>query len=239
MNDATLRPVESKGFEMSESVFVRVRRLISGGIEDTVDAMERAGGTSVMRESIREIERLADETAAARGLATTKRLQSVRQNRMYGERLTTLQEKAEFAMAQGRDDLAEAALQRQLDFEATMATLTKAEAEAGEEERALEEALASLNLRKAQLEEELRAFEAAKRDAGLSAVVDGGNAHETARKVDRAEAAFNRAMAGAGGVAGVTAADAKNHAGLAEIETLQRSSVIAERMAALRASKAA
>ncbi|MGL4404486.1 MAG: PspA/IM30 family protein, partial [Notoacmeibacter sp.] len=86
---------------MAESVFARIRRLVSGGIEETVDAMERAGGTAVMREAVREIDRLIDEAKAERGHATTKRLQAVRQKRMYVERLATLQEKAEFAVEQG------------------------------------------------------------------------------------------------------------------------------------------
>ena len=38
---------------MAESIFIRVRRVISASIEDAVDARERAGGSSVMREAIR------------------------------------------------------------------------------------------------------------------------------------------------------------------------------------------
>ena len=226
-------------YQMAESVFARVRRLVSGGIEETVDAMERAGGTAVMREAVREIDRLVDEAKAERGLATTKRLQAVRQKRMYMERLATLQEKAEFAVEQGRDDLAEAALQRQMDFEATIKTLDQTELDAGEEERSLEEALASLCLRKAQMEEELHAFEAAKREAGMADLQNGTNPHSNERKVQRAEAAFNRAMAGAGGVAGVSRGDADNHAKVVEIDTMQRRSAIADRMAVLRAKKSA
>ena len=33
---------------MAETVIKRVKRLVSGRIEDSIDAMERAGGTSVM-----------------------------------------------------------------------------------------------------------------------------------------------------------------------------------------------
>jgi phage shock protein A len=167
---------------MAESVFNRVRRLISGGIEETVDAMERAGGTAVMREAIRQIDRLVDEAKAARGLATSKRLQAVRQKRMYTERLATLQEKAEFAVEQGRDDLAEAALQRQIDFEATILSLDQTELDASEEERGLEEALASLCLRKAQMEEELNAFEAARRDAGVAESQNGSTSYQQSEK---------------------------------------------------------
>ena len=40
---------------MAESVFARVRRVLSGRIEDSVDAMERANSDGTMREAIREI----------------------------------------------------------------------------------------------------------------------------------------------------------------------------------------
>jgi phage shock protein A len=225
---------------MAEPIFMRIKRLISGSVEEAVDALERAGGVGVMRESIREIDRLVDEANAERGKATTKRLQAMRQGRLYSERLAALQEKAEFAVEQGRDDLAEAALQRQIDFETTMKTLEQTEAEAGAEERQIEEAIASLNLRKARMEEELKAFEAAKREANTASL--GGEdaaGHDKHHRVDRAEAAFSRAMAGAGGVAGVAALDTATHAKLAEIETIQRSDTIAKRMEAIRAKKVA
>ena len=46
------------------------------------------------------------------------RLQAVRQQKMLTERAEELTTKAKFALGQGREDLAEAALSRQVDFEA-------------------------------------------------------------------------------------------------------------------------
>ncbi len=132
---------------MAESIFVRVKRMVSASVYDTVDAMERAGGTSVMREAIREVDRIVDEVKSERDQATAARLQAVRLQGLYKERLETLQEKAEFAIDQGREDLAEAALIRQVEFEDQIEALHKAEEEAGEKERHLEEAMASLSMR--------------------------------------------------------------------------------------------
>lgn len=53
--------------------------------------------------------------------------------------------------------------------------------------------------------------------------------------MQRAEQAFERAMTGAGGVGGISRADAKTAARVAEIDVMQKSAVVAERMAALRA----
>lgn len=222
---------------MAESVFVRVRRLVSAGIEDAVDAMERAGGTGVMREAIREVDRAVDEVRAEQEAATARRLQAMRQQRMFRDQIAALDEKARFALAENRDDLAEAALSRQLDFEAQTQRLDAAQAEAAGEAGRLEECLVALAARKSRMEEALAAFEAAQRDASLGGDGQARPDRRTERKVERAEAAFDRAMAGAGGVAGIVRADAQTAAKVAEIATLQKSAAIAQRMAALRSTR--
>src|SRR5918997_6594702 len=114
---------------MAEPIYLRVKRVLSASIEDAVDAMERAGGTSVMREAVRELDRALDEVRAEHEAVTARRLQAARQQRLFRERAAGLDEKARFALGEGREDLAEAALSRQLDFEAQAAALEKAEAE--------------------------------------------------------------------------------------------------------------
>jgi phage shock protein A len=224
---------------MAESIFMRVRRVISASIEDAVDAMERAGGTSVMREAVREVDRAMDDVRAEQEAATARKLQAMRQQRMFRDQLAALGEKARFAMAEKRDDLAEAALSRQLDFEAQAERLDKVQADAASEAARLDECLSALSTRKQQMEEALAAFEAARRDASLGGEGPPRPERHTERKVAQAEQAFDRAMAGAGGVTGFTRADAETVQKVAELATLQRSAVIAERMAALRSAQKA
>ena len=220
---------------MSESIFTRMKRMVSGSVEDAVDAMERAGGTTVMREAIREVDRVVAEAKAERDGVTAKRLQAVRQQRMYTERLEEIQEKAQFAMDQGREDLAEAALHRQIDFEAQVEKLKQVEAETSEQERELEEALASLEMRKAHLVEELKHFEAAQADANVDANDPTSSVANDERRVERAEAAFERAMNGAGGTTSMT--DVENTKSMAEIDTMRKKSEVEARMEALRSNK--
>src|SRR3954447_14758960 len=104
--------------QMAESIFMRVRRLISASLEDAVDAMERTGGPSVMHEAIREVDRAIDEVRGEQGAAAARRLQAMRQQRMSREKLAALEAQARFAISEKRDDLAEAAVSRQLDLEA-------------------------------------------------------------------------------------------------------------------------
>lgn len=214
---------------------MRVRRIVAAGIGDAVDAMERAGGAGVMREAIREVERVEDEVRAEHEGAETRRLLAVRQQRLFRVRLAGLEEKARFALGQGREDLAEAAIARQLDFETQAERLETIQADAAAEAARLAECLAALATRKAEMIEKLAAFESARHEAAYNGAASTPPGTGTERRVSRAEAAFDRAMAGAGGAGGMTRSDAETAAKVGQINVLQRNAQIAERLAALRA----
>jgi phage shock protein A len=224
---------------MAEAIFMRVRRMISASVEDVVDAMERAGGTSIMREAIREVERAIDDVRAEHEAATTRRLQAVRQQKMFRDKLSGLEEKARFAIGENRDDLAEAAVSRQIEFEVQAERLDGVQAEAAEEERRLDECLAALKTRKERMEEELAAFEAARRDAAFGGDGPTRPDRRAEHRVQQAEEAFDRAMAGVGGVSAVSRTDAQAAAKVAEIDAMQKTAKVAQRMATLRAAREA
>lgn len=218
---------------MAESVFVRVRRLLSARVEDSVDAMERANSDGTMREAIREVDRAIDEVRADLERAMARRLQAARQQDMIAKKVDELTGKARFALGEGREDLAEGALSRQIDLEGQAVKLQHVQDLAREEEGKLDESLTALRSRKKQMEEALAAFAIARSDASMGG--DGGlqNAREVERKVENAEAAFNRAMTGAGGV-GFTKGDAEALNKVAELDTLHKTATVAERLAALK-----
>ena len=140
---------------MGESIFSRISRLMSAQAEVAVDRMEQAGGDGVMREAIREAireaDRAIDKVKADREAVMARRLQAVRQQQLLAKKLEELTGKAKFAITEGRDDLAEAALSRQIDFEAQVAKLVDVEAQAREEEGKLEDGLTALQSRKSQM----------------------------------------------------------------------------------------
>jgi phage shock protein A len=218
---------------MAESVFLRVRRLLSAQIEDSVDNMERANSDGTMRESIREVDRTIDEVRSNQEKAMTRRLQAARQQEMIRKKGEELTGKAKFALQEGREDLAEGALARQVDLERQIEKLEQVQTLAREEETKLEESLASLRARKSQMEEALAAFSISRTEATMGG--DGGfsQARDVDRKVERAEAAFDRAMTGAGGN-GFTRGDAQAINRVAEIDTLHRGATVAQRLAALK-----
>lgn len=220
---------------MTETIFSRVARLLSARVEDSIDRMEQAGGVAVMREAIREVDRAIDDVRADHEAAAVRRLQAARQQKMLHERCGQLGEKAKFALAESREDLAQAAVSRQIDFEQEAGKLTKVQEGAHAEEVRLEESLVVLKARKLEMEDRLAALIVSKADApmGSESALHPKPSVET--KVARAEQAFDRAMGGSGG-AGFTRADAQTIQRVAEIDSLQKNAAVAERMMKLKQS---
>jgi phage shock protein A len=221
-------------YSMAESIFARVRRILAGTVESAVDRMEHQGGETVMREAIREVDRAIDDARADHESAVARRLNSVRQQRLLNERLEQLTEKARIAIEQGRDDLAEAALTRQVDFEDQLAILVKNETEMTDLEGKLDDNITALKARKQQMDEALSAFLIARQEASLGGDAGTRNERGVEKKVERAEAAFDRAMSGAGGV-NFTRSDADTINKIAEIDGIVKTSTVSERLAALKA----
>ncbi len=218
---------------MSEPIFQRVRRILNARLEDAVDRMEQSGGDAVMREALREVDRAIDQVQGDHEAAMSRRLTAVRQQKALRDKLGELTDKAKFALGEGREDLAEAALGRQVDFEAQAGKLDAVQAQAAEEEARLGENLAALKTRKQQMEEALAAFLASQRDAALGGDGPAKAPRGVERRVDQAERAFDRAMTGAGG-AGLTRSDAETVSRVAEIDVMQKRSIVAARLAALK-----
>jgi phage shock protein A len=217
---------------MSDSIFVRVQRVVSGGVGSAIDAAERLSGASVMRQAIREMDSAIEKARGEREAARARRLQAEHHLDSCRKQLATLKEQARFAVAKQRLDLAEVAVGRQIDVEARIATLAKAETEAKADESRLGDSVDALKLRRGQMYDELRAFEAAQRAAASDFEAPGSPDSRVHRRAERAEEAFERALAAAGGLSGGRASP-EAAAKVAELEALQKEAAIAERLAAL------
>lgn len=216
---------------MPEPIFIRVRRVLSASAEDAVDALERASGASVMRETIRQVARAQDDVRTGQEALAARVAQAKRQQGQVRARIDDLGEKARFALGKDRDDLAEAALSRLLDLEAELARLDRVQADSGEQAVRLDQCASALAQRKAQMEQALAAFEAARPDPAPGGGDPERREQALQRKVDRAQETFDRVMAGVGGNPADQPGDEE-----AEIDALRRSAAVAERMAALRAA---
>ena len=222
---------------MVESIFNRMSRILSAGVESSVDRLEKVGGEVVMREAIREAGRAIDQVKSERVAVRARRLLAERQQDLLSKRVGELSQKARFAIDNGRDDLAEAALSQQVECEAQVEQLGETQAEARAEEARLDEAMAALMARKSRMEESLSAYAQARSEASS---IDGASrsGRSAERKVDAAEQTLARVMASAAAGAPSWAED-PTIARVAEIGTLQKSAMIAERLAGLKARRAA
>ena len=225
---------------MSENLVSRVKRLVSGGVNSIVDAVENASPETVMAEAIRDVDGAIDQVRDQLGKVVANKHLANSRLMAANEKHENLNERIELAIHEGRDDLAEAAIARQLDLEAQIPVLESAIKDASAEEADLEGYVAALRARKREMEDDLQAFQTNLADetrGGTTAVDPASN--KTERKIENAEAAFNRAMRATAGLPGLMPADHHNSAKLSELENLARDNRIRERLATLKASRVA
>jgi len=220
---------------MSESLVLRVKRLISGSVNGVVDALETANAEVVMREAVREIERATDDVREELARTLTARHHVNRLLEHTKAKLVELSERAKFAVDQARDDLAEAALSRQVDLEGDIPVHEGKIVELTAKQTELEGYVAGLAARKREMESDIAAFVSASEAAARSAGGIGPGASvatKAERRADQAQQAFDRAMSSPGGARPNRETAAKLH----ELDRLSRSSQVAERLAGLKSN---
>jgi len=212
---------------MGENIASRVGRLVAGGLNAIVDAAENASPEIVMQQSIREIEGVIDEIRAEMGKAAVS--QHLLENRLAAEqeKHQTLSAQIGVALKEGREDLAEAAISKQMDIEAQIPVMEKSLGEAVTNIRELEGYIAALQGKKREMQAELEQF---KKAQAAPTAAEPSAAPQA--KVDRAQAAFERVMGGTAPAAGHA-----DEAKLAELEALTRQNRIKERLEALKAKQ--
>ncbi|MEO0425078.1 MAG: PspA/IM30 family protein [Pseudomonadota bacterium] len=222
---------------MTETIGKRVGRLVSGGFNALIDAVENSAPDAVMQQTIREVdEAIADVRAELGKVVANKHLASRRlmdENQRHGE----LDGQIRIALDSGRDDLAEAAVAKQMDIEAQIPVLEKSVSDAGEQERELEGYVLALQARRREMEAEYQQFlasrEAAQSTPGSAGASGAAKANDS---VEEATAAFDRVMARTTGLPGGARAESREDASrLAELDKLSREHRIRERLARLKA----
>jgi len=222
---------------MAESIASRVGRLVSGSLNSIVDAVETMAPEVVMEEAIREVDRAIDDVRAELGKVLTSRHLGSRRLADEGRKHDDLSEKVRLALAEGREDLAEAAVAQMMDIEAQIPVLEETVNQARESEAELERYIAALQARKREMADDLKQYRAAKLSEGAGG--DGTSAATSGdgvgAAVERAETAFGRVMENTASVAGsLGPRDRKTAAQLAELDELARRNRIKERLAAFR-----
>lgn len=210
---------------MVASVFARARLLVGAGVGTALDAAERASGTSLMRQALRELDDAATDTVKQRDAARRRGVRLIESERIGTERVATLGDQARFALREGRDELAKALLAEQIAVEAELAAIRSARDEASADEQAAEQAAADLKARRTGMAAELKAHEA------VVASVGRGATGKIDRRVARAEESFERALVGRRNGSGLPPSPPRTTG----IDALERERAVADRLAAMRA----
>ncbi|MBN7797633.1 PspA/IM30 family protein [Parahaliea mediterranea] len=215
---------------MSEGLFARVSRIISGSVNLAVDRAESAAPEVVMREAIREIDSATDDVRKQLGEVIARRHNASQRLASERERHEELSEQIRLALAEHREDLAEAAAATQLDVEAQLPILESSISEYGAEEAELENYIRALQGRKREMEAEAeQIIKAARAAQGQTVNTQAPGTGNVEAAVEKASDAFDRVASAATGAAG--SVRSTDPAKLAELEELARKNRIRERLA--------
>lgn len=214
----------------TESALSRIGRVIAGMTHAAISAAEQTNPQAVMEQAIREIDGAAEEVRSELGKAMAEQHRiEARRKELVRER-DDLDDKIRLAVDQGRDELAESGIARQMDIEAQVGILDRLLADVADRIAQLNQSLDAVKASRREAEERLREMQAAARqaEADQGGPAAGGSG-KLAGKVERAEAAISRVS---GVPTGPGNADAKT---LDELNRMAREHAIKERLARLKA----
>ena len=218
---------------MGQTVFIRLRQVLQTNVETALDLAERASGPVLMKEAARQLERVEEQLRREKDQAQRRLDQAAAEQEQCRTRATEMAENARYALGKGREDLAKAALARQLDLEREIERLATVQTEGRLEMSQIDEAVTALAARARTMRAEME------RAARLGATAPAGRAEpvksRVARALDQADRLFDKAL-GEKGPAGDPLETALK---MADIEAMKRDDAIEERLAALRAKAAA
>jgi phage shock protein A len=218
----------------TENALSRIGRVISGMTHAAISAAEQANPPAVLEQAIREIDGAADEVRRELGKAIAEQHRVEARRKELNREREDLDEKVRLAVAQGRDELAESGIARQMDIEAQVGVLERLLADVADRIAQLNQSLDAVKASRREAEARLQEMLAAERAAsggngdGYAGHANGSNA---AAKVERAEAVIAR-------VSGVPSGPGNEQAAaIDELNRMAREHAIKERLARLKADK--
>lgn len=224
---------------MADTLGARVGRIVSGSAHALIDAIEGAMPDAVVQQTLREIDKAVDDVRAELGRTIASKHLANKRLTEQSSRHEELAGQIELALREGREDLARAAIEHQLDVEAQVPVLEATVAEAGKREIELEGYVAALLAKRREMEEAFQSMLLARQrgadEAGAAhSGVGSSEGPSVTRRVENATGAFDRLMAkeGAPPLGGV---EREKGAKLAELDGLARRNRVDERLAAIKA----
>lgn len=222
---------------MAETLRNRVSQIVIGGAHALLDKIEDQAPEAMMEQAIRKVDTVIDEVRAELGKAAANRHLAQRQHADLNQRHLELTVQAEQAIAMSRDDMARAAVTRQLDIEAQIPLVEGSLTELVAQEKELSGFVTALLAKRRDMQGALEQF-IASRNRVNSAVGISPATNDAQTEVEKAGEAFNRIFERQTGLTGCDVkVAATQEALLKELEGLMQDQKIEARLAALKSGR--
>jgi phage shock protein A len=222
---------------MADSLKTRVGRVIAGGMHALLDRIEDLNPQAAMEQAIREADTVIDEVRHELGTVSANRHLAQQQHAKLNRSHEGLRDQIAQALGAQRDDLARAAVARQIDIEAQIPVLETTLADLARQEQELQGFTAALLAKKREMQEALAEFRKS-RAATESAAQPVGQSN-VEHRLGKVTDAFDKIYQRQTGLDGTQRASSLDQAArLGELEQLVRDHKIAERMAQIKAGEA-
>ncbi len=223
---------------MKDSIASRISRIITGTANSIVSKIEGLAPEAVLEQAISEVDSAIEEVRSELGQITAQKYQVTKTMSRLNQEHAALDDQVTLAHRQGRMDLVESALARQVDIEDQLPALETQLARHSHQEKEHNQAITGLIAKRNEMEDELAEFIAsqkAARSAVMGGAVDGGLAAGSAvSKAERAENAFSRVIRRTTGInRSALSSSHRESARLVELANLSRSAKIEAKMKAL------
>jgi phage shock protein A len=222
---------------MVDTLRARVGRVVAGSVHALLDKIEDQAPEAMMQQAVRELDKVADEVRQELGRAAANRHLAQQQHAELNRRHAELSAQIEQAIAQQRDELARAAVARQLDIEAQLPVLEATLGDLAREEAELKGYADALRGKKRDMEDAITAFVASRKAA--ASPVSAVGAGQTQAKADAAAGAFDRIYQRQTGLtAAAQGASLEQAAKLKELDDMVRANKVEERLAQFKSRQA-
>lgn len=209
---------------MKNFLFRRISKIVSANVNSLLDSIENSNPEAIMKQAVTEVEDVIEDIRVELREVVASKYLANKQLIEKNNRLEELTGQIEVAVKEGRDDLAEVAVSKQLDIEDQLPVLEKTLHDCQEEEKELEGYISALKSKIKEMEADFNMLKETKKE--MSTNLDGNSNYEV--KVENAEKAFDRAFqvnSDTRGRSGI-----KEESKLKELENLERSNRIQERL---------
>jgi phage shock protein A len=222
---------------MVDTLRARVGRVVAGSVHALLDKIEDQAPEAMMQQAVRELDKVADEVRQELGRAAANRHLAQQQHADLNRRHAELSGHIEQALAQQRDELARAAVARQLDIEAQLPVLEATLGDLAREEAELKGYADALRGKKRDMEDAINAFIASRRAAASPASAVG--AGQTQAKADAASGVFDRLYQRQTGLtAAAQGPSLEQAAKLKALDDMVRANKVEERLAQFKSRQA-